>query len=308
LSVTFQSPDRQLPASDEKPASKDDLDFFDPEGEDQSTSAYAPEDVLVKRRQSNIQCMNWEEAQKHPELGICYVTPAGQFVEIHTGQKVNEARGFLVGIGVPSRKTEKETDHYCKKCKMCPKCQTNFNKKKQSDKETDKGKAKPFLGIPVTEKGVRLYHSPPEFVTDCFERACHMYPAQLHLRIVQKMKHCIITFPDRPMFEFQCCSLHKDGCGKSLKEGDIVKINGAYPSDFVKGRAWYHHAVRVDPSNPSIKCAVGIVKTFATQAQLVMNRIGFVEQIVNQESTTTSTMNLKILCRHARVRFIDNGI
>jgi hypothetical protein len=37
-----------------------------------------------------------------------------------------------------------------------------------------------------------------------------------------------------------------------------------------------------------------------------MNRVGVVEEVVNQVSTNTTTMNLKILCRHARVRFIDS--
>jgi hypothetical protein len=245
LSVTVQSPG-QL-----KTASNEDFDFlFQLESQDKSMSAYAPEDVLVDQSQSDIQQKNWLDAQNHPELGICYVTPAGQFVEIHTGQKVNEARGFLVGIGIPSRKGDS-----CKNCKICPKC-------KNSKKETDKGKAKPFMGKPVTEKGVMIYRSPPEFVTDCHQRVCHIYPPQLGLRIVQKLEHCIITFQDRPMFAFQCCSRHQDGCGKSLMKGDIVKIDGSYPSSFIKGRAWYHHAVRVDPLNLSSKCVVGIVKTF----------------------------------------------
>lgn len=87
-----------------------------------------------------------------------------------------------------------------------------------------------------------------------------------------------------------------DGCGESLKVGQFIKVDGFKPAPFVKGKVWYFTAVRIDHTDHSHKCGVGIVKCFATQAQLVANRVGVVYEIVPRLYTEKRTMNVQILC------------
>jgi hypothetical protein len=39
--------------------------------------------------------------------------------------------------------------------------------------------------------------------------------------------------------EFMYCSRHEEGCGKTLKRGDVIKVDGSQPAELVKGKCWF---------------------------------------------------------------------
>jgi hypothetical protein len=224
---------------------------------------------------------NWMDAQNNPEMGLHYINTFGEVVEITTSVKVVESMKFKEQMGIVSRK-DKEF------------------KKEHPDFVQ-------FKGIPTPSNMVPIFSiSSPNFLKDCPEKACHLVPPNLSDPVVQRLKECNILFLDAPMFQCHRCKRHLTrGCGESLKVGDFIKVDGFKPAPFVKGKVWYFTAVKIDHTEHSHQCGVGIVKCFATQAKLVVNRIGVVMEIVPRMVTDNRTMNIDVLCKHAKVKFVD---
>jgi hypothetical protein len=99
------------------------------------------------------------------------------------------------------------------------------------------------------------------------------------------------------------------GCGEYLKIGDFIKVDGFKLAPFVKGKVWFFTAVKIDHTEHSHQCGVGIVKCFATQAKLVVNRVGVVTDIVPRIMLTDNrNMNIEVLCKHANRVGVVTGI
>jgi hypothetical protein len=64
----------------------------------------------------------------------------------------------------------------------------------------------------------------------------------------------------------------------------IVKVDGGSPATLINGRAWVFNVIRFDPNDIDHKCdGVGILKCFATQPHLVVNRVAIVTNIVQHD-------------------------
>jgi hypothetical protein len=224
---------------------------------------------------------NWIEAQKNPEMGLHYINNYGEVVEITTSSNVLESMKFKEQMGIVSRKDK------------------DF-KKVNPDYVQFKGNPTPLNMVPI------FAISSPNFLKDCPDKACHLVPPNLSDPVVQRLEGCNILFLDAPMFQCHRCKRHLTrGCGESLKVGDFIKVDGFKPAPFVKGKVWFFTAVKIDHTEHSHQCGVGIVKCFATQAKLVVNRVGVVMEIVPRMVTDNRTMNIEVLCKHAKVKFVD---
>jgi hypothetical protein len=226
---------------------------------------------------------NWIEAQNNPEIGLHYMNTLGEVIEIVTTTNVHESKEF-------------------KEHQMGVRVRTDKEFKKEHPEYVS------FKGHPVPPESVPVFTiASPSFLKDCPEAACHLAPPNLVNPVVQHFGHCNILFLDKPMFQCHRCEKHRaHGCGQDLKVGDFIKVDGIKPAMFVKGKVWYFTAVRIDHTDHTHKCGVGIVKCFATQCFLVANRIGVVTEIVERLVTTNRTINLQILCKYAKVRFVDS--
>lgn len=224
---------------------------------------------------------NWIEAQKNPEMGLHYINTFGEVVEIRTSTNVRESMPFKEQMGIVSRK-DKEF------------------KEENPDYVQFKGNPTPLNSVPI------FAVASPSFLKDCPDKACHLVPPNLSDPVIQRLEECNILFLDAPMFQCHRCKHHRTrGCGESLKIGDFIKVDGSKPAPFVKGKVWFFTAVKIDHTEHSHQCGVGIVKCFATQAKLVVNRVAVVMDIVPRMVTDNRTMNIEVLCKHAKVKFVD---
>ena len=131
-----------------------------------------------------------------------------------------------------------------------------------------------------------------------------LYPPQFNL--FTKVERAVICFLDLPITDKMKCKAHPNGCGQDLQEGDIIKVCGEVNTKLVAGKVWYFLARRMNGTKHH--CYVGVVKVLVTQAHLVANRYARVVEKHDKEEVdkTNRTKNLKILCQHADIEFVDS--
>ena len=226
--------------------------------------------------------LRFQKALKAPELGCVLVDFAGNVQLLTTDNLVKKhAREHLDGIGKESRKEQSGNEHPMKE----------------------------FLGheVPNNKCAAYLVH-PPKRLSDCYTRAYHLYAAQVDDPDTKRVTQGIVLNIEDPILQCHTCAKHPKGCGRTLKVGDVVKIDGSTPATLITGRAWMFNVIRFNGDDIDRKCGVGVLKCFATQPHIVANRVAIVTEIGEHEPTDKphiSTVAQK--CKYAMIAFLDGN-
>jgi hypothetical protein len=156
-------------------------------------------------------------------------------------------------------------------------------------------------------EGHAVYTNVVSTYFECHKYATFAHPPMLHRDDVKSVTKTLICFTNLPHRREMRCSKHPYGCGLSLKDGSLVRVNGMEKCRFIKGMAWYFPVWTVD-SEAHLECCVGIVKTLPTQGHLVANRTAIVTQLVKMctpSSSSKKTQTLRLLTDYAIATFID---
>ena len=128
------------------------------------------------------------------------------------------------------------------------------------------------------------------------------------------MPYAIISFirpPNNKMKAFPSCAKHPNGCGRSTKIGDLVRIDG-YETISVNNWLLCVAAKKIVPSAADKKdsvdlgCTVGYVKVIYSQYHLVVNRVAQVSEIIEDTNPKSNTSNMgkgALVC--AKAIFLD---
>ena len=237
---------------------------------------FLPEPTIV---QSAIMREKFEAAKVYPELGCCMVDFMGKFQVLMTdGDCKKHARELLDSIGKESRKNSNGEPHALKR----------FTGKKNPD-----------------NKIAAYLNYSPKRLSDCHEKSLHLYDAVTQDPDTKKATHAVVLHLESPLSQLHCCTLHPDGCGKTLKVGDVVKVDGASPVHLVNGKAWMFNVNRFNAQNMAIKCGVGVMKVMATQANIIANRIAIVTGVHEHVPSEMKTSTVEHTCCYATVTFLD---
>jgi hypothetical protein len=224
----------------------------------------------------------FQKALKAPELGCVFVDFAGDVHLLKTDNLVKKhAREYLDAVGKQSRKEQSDNEH----------------------------PMKDFQGHDVPNNKCAAYLvSSPKRLNECYTKAYHIYAAQVDDPDTKRVTQGIVLNIEDPILQCHTCAKHPKGCGRTLKVGDVVKIDGSTPATLITGRAWMFNVIRFNGDDIDRKCGVGVLKCFATQPHIVANRVAIVTEIGEHEPTDKphiSTVAQK--CKYAMIAFLDGN-
>jgi hypothetical protein len=224
----------------------------------------------------------FQKALKAPELGCVFVDFAGDVHLLKTDNLVKKhAREYLDAVGKQSRKEQSDNEH----------------------------PMKDFQGHDVPNNKCAAYLvSSPKRLNECYTKAYHIYAAQVDDPDTKRVTQGIVLNIEDPILQCHTCAKHPKGCGRTLKVGDVVKIDGSTPATLITGRAWMFNVTRFNGDDIDRKCGVGVLKCFATQPHIVANRVAIVTEIGEHEPTDKphiSTVAQK--CKYAMIAFLDGN-
>jgi hypothetical protein len=75
-------------------------------------------------------------------------------------------------------------------------------------------------GVPINKCAAYLEHSPTR-LSECYKKAYHIYPAQIHHPDTKRVNQGIVLYIEEPILQCHTCTNHREGCGKTLKVGDV---------------------------------------------------------------------------------------